>query len=237
MLPIAVLCGGKGTRIAALAGDLPKALVQVAGRPFIVYQLTWLHRAGARDVVLLTGYGADRIKEFVGSGEQFGLRVRYSDDGDAPRGTGGALARALPLLGDRFLTLYGDSLPQLDIGAVGDALGPGDEGVMTVYRNEDRELPSNARVAGDRVSGYDKQAPPGTMTHIDYGVNAFRAEAFASVPGRGAVDLGDVHRAMISRDALRAFPVQERWFEIGSPDGLAQTEAFVRARFAPGDPV
>jgi MurNAc alpha-1-phosphate uridylyltransferase len=229
MLPVAILCGGKGTRIARLAGDLPKALIPVGGVPFLAHQLRWLRDAGATDVVLLTGYRGERIRDYAGDGSAWGLRIAYSDDGDAPRGTAGAVASALPLLGDAFLTVYGDALLTADPARVADALVPPYEGVMTVFRNDDRWLPSNVRVAGERVADYDKQALPGTMTHIDYGINAFTAAPFAGAAARSRpVDLAEVHRALIARATLRALAVSERWYEIGSPEGLDETERFVR---------
>jgi NDP-sugar pyrophosphorylase family protein len=230
MIPVAVLCGGKGTRIAAIAGDLPKALIPVAGEPFLAHQLRWLSSEGVTDVVLLTGYRGDLVRDFAGDGRSFGLNVRYSDDGARPRGTGGSVAHALPLLGDAFLTVYGDALLSADLGAVAAALQPPYDGVMTVFRNEDRDHPSNVTLDGERVGTYDKQAEPGTMTHIDYGINAFRAGAFADVRDDRPVDLAEIHRAMIARGTLRAFPVSERWYEIGSPEGLAVTERFIATR-------
>jgi NDP-sugar pyrophosphorylase family protein len=227
-MSVAVLCGGKGTRIAAIAGDLPKALVLVNGTPFLDHQLRWLRRSGAVDVVLLTGYRAERIREFAGDGARYGLQIRYSDDGNEPRGTAGALARALPLLSETFVCIYGDALLQANPIEVGSTLGEGDDGVMSVYRNEDRWVPSNVRIDAGRVTAYEKKAAPGTMTHIDYGINAFRASAFSAVAAHRPVDLADVHRSMIDHGSLRAFPVEGRFYEIGSPEGLAETEDFVR---------
>lgn len=227
---VAILCGGRGTRIAAIAGTVPKALLPVAGEPFITHQLRWLREHGLSTIVLLVGVGADQIEAFVGDGGRFGVEVQYSADGASPRGTGGAILRALPLLGTAFLTVYGDSLLPIDPFAVARALQPGDDGVMSVFRNADERAPSNVCVDGDRVVRYDKQAPLGSMTHIDYGVNAFRSSAFREVSPDRAVDLAEVHQAMIARNRLRAFAVAEPWHEIGSPEGLAETEHYLRAR-------
>ena len=232
MLPVAILCGGKGTRIAEIAGELPKALVPLAGVPFIGHQLRWLHGAGVTDVVLLTGYRGDLIRDFAGDGANFGLRIAYRDDGAVPRGTAGAVARALPLLGDAFLTVYGDALLRADPGAVAAALVPPYDGVMSVFRNDDRWLTSNVRVDGERVAAYDKHAGPGEMSHIDYGINAFRSAVFAGVPADRTVDLAEVHGRMIALRTLRAFPVSERWYEIGTPEALAETERFLADRSA-----
>jgi len=230
MIPVAILCGGKGTRVSEVAGDLPKSLIPIAGEPFLAHQLRRLASEGVREVTLLTGYRGDAIRDFVGDGRSFALRVRYSEDGDEPRGTAGAIRRALPTLGARFLSLYGDSLPAADLGAVAAALEGPFEGVMTVFRNDDRWLRSNVRVDGERVAAYDKHAAAGTMTHVDYGINAFLAAAFEGLSADRPVDLAEVHRAMIERGTLRAFPVSERWHEIGSPQGIAETERFLAVR-------
>lgn len=227
MLPVAILCGGKGTRIAAIAGDRPKALVQIGGRPFLDVQLSWLARDGVRDVVLCVGYGAEAIRAFAGDGAAWKLRVRYSEDGPRALGTGGALVRALPLLGDAFLTLYGDALLQCAPQRVRAALEIADDGVMTVYANRDRWLRSNVEIVGDRVTAYDKQAAPGTMTYIDYGLNAFRARAFEGFGDDAPFDLADVHCRAIARRTLRAVVCDDRWYEIGSPEGLSEAERFI----------
>jgi N-acetyl-alpha-D-muramate 1-phosphate uridylyltransferase len=236
MLLVAILCGGKATRIAHLARGISKTLIPLAGEPFLAYQLRWLRNEGASDVVLLTGQNFDAIRACAGDGRSFGLSIRYSEDGPLPLGTAGAVRNALPLLGDRFLTVYGDALPQVRLEAVGAALAPPFEGVMTVFRNQDQGHPSNAAIDGERVAAYDKGVAPGTMTHMDYGVNAFRAESFVEVPQDRCADLAEVHRAMVARGTLRAFPVYERWYEIGSPDGLAETEQFIVARSTRREP-
>lgn len=234
MVPVAVLCGGKGTRIASLSGDLPKALVPVGGEPFLAHQLRWLRAQGATEVVLLTGYQGAAVRAYAGDGAPFGLRIRYSDDGDTLRGTAGAVKQALPLLGGAFLTLYGDVFLTVELRSVAEALAPPYEGVMTVYRNDDRGLASNVTIVDDRVRAYDKKAAAGSMTHIDYGVNAFRADVFDGVSCDGPTDLAEVHRAMIERGTLRAFAVAERWYEIGSPEGLAETDRFIRIHSSGG---
>jgi len=229
MLPVAIIAGGKGTRIASIAGDLPKALVPVAGRPFLDHQLRWLAREGTTDVVLCVGHGAATIRAFAGDGAAWGVRLRYSDDGEALRGTGGALLNALPLLGDAFVTVYGDALLRASPHAVACALEPGDDGVMMVLKNADRWLPSNVNVDAscEHVLAYDKQAPPGSMLYIDYGLNAFRARAFAAFAGRSTFDLSEVHRLAIERGTLRAIETTKRWYEVGSLTGIAETERYL----------
>src|SRR5215471_8225477 len=109
MPPIAVLAGGLATRMRPLTAQLPKALLKVAGEPFIAHQLRLFAREGIRDVKLLVGYCWEQIQAFVGNGSQFGVQVEYIADGRTLLGTGGALRQALGSLGPEFLVIYCDS--------------------------------------------------------------------------------------------------------------------------------
>lgn len=112
--PVAcVLAGGLGTRLRPLTEEMPKPMVPVAGRPFLWHQLARLAEGGVSDFVLAVGYKAEQIRAFFGDGSAFGWRVRYSVE-TTPLGTGGALRNALPLLGERFLALNGDTYLGLD---------------------------------------------------------------------------------------------------------------------------
>ena len=109
MLPVAILAGGLATRLRPITKTIPKALVPVAGRPFVLWQLEYLRDQGVSRVVLCTGYRSTQIAQIVGDGSEFGIVGEYSDDGTTLLGTGGALGKALPLLGPEFFVLYGDS--------------------------------------------------------------------------------------------------------------------------------
>ena len=98
-LPIAILAGGLATRLRPITETIPKSLVEVAGKPFVVHQLELLARNGIRDVVLCIGHLGEQIGDVIGDGSALGLRVRYSSDGSQLLGTGGALRKALPMLG------------------------------------------------------------------------------------------------------------------------------------------
>ncbi|MGC2620498.1 MAG: sugar phosphate nucleotidyltransferase, partial [Acidobacteriaceae bacterium] len=106
---LALLAGGLATRLRPVTATTPKSLVPVAGEPFLAHQLRRLRTSGLREVVLCTGHLGNQIEDFAGDGSRFGLDIAYSHDGNQPLGTGGALRAALPLLGSRFLVMYGDS--------------------------------------------------------------------------------------------------------------------------------
>ncbi len=88
-LPIAILAGGLATRLRPMTETIPKALVEVAGKPFICRQLDYLQAQGIQQVVLCIGYLGEMIQSVVGDGSKFGLDVLYSPDGPVLLGTGG----------------------------------------------------------------------------------------------------------------------------------------------------
>jgi NDP-sugar pyrophosphorylase family protein len=229
MLPTAVLVGGLGTRVRHLTGDeVPKALLRVAGRPFIDHKLEELHRAGVTHVVLLVGHGADQLVAHVRDGSEYGVHVRYSCDGPTPRGTAGAVYGALPLLGPAFFLTYGDTLLDVPVASVADALrSTACSGVMTVLENADRWETSNVDVALRRVVAYEKLAPPGRHRFLDYGFLAFKAEAFEAVAGRESVDLSVVIESLVARNELLAFRVRSRFHDVGTEAALRETEAWL----------
>jgi N-acetyl-alpha-D-muramate 1-phosphate uridylyltransferase len=234
-----ILAGGRGTRLGRLTDDLPKVLVDVAGRPFLDYQLELLRAAGVSDVVLCVGYLGSLVEEQIGDGSKRGLSIRYAHDGPLPLGTSGALRNALPLLGERFLVTYGDTLLSVDHRAVADAHAASSlPALMTVLENDQRLASSNAVVDGGLVVAYGKDPPPAGARWIDYGLLAFDRDAVART---SATDLEDELGLFAGAGQLAAFEVEERFYEIGDEVALAETTEFVRAspRFAalrPGDP-
>lgn len=223
-LPVAILAGGMATRLGDLAQNTPKALIDVAGRPFIAHQLDLLRAHGLTDIVLCTGHLGAQLEEAVGDGSRYGVHVRYSPDGPRPLGTGGALRQALPLLGEAFLTMYGDSYLECDYGAVERAfLASGRPALLTVIRNDDQWDRSNVLCVDGRIVRYSKQQRTADMRHIDYGLAAMRAGVLRLYPDEGTLDLARVYEDLAARDELAAFEVSGRFYEIGTPSGLAET--------------
>lgn len=231
MLPVAVLVGGLGTRLRDVTGEsLPKALVPVGGRPFVDLKLEQLRQQGAERVVMLIGHGGEAIRRHVGDAA-FGLSITYLNEGARLLGTGGAVFRALPGLGDAFWVTYGDTLLSVDVPTAEASFLESDAlGLMTVYRNEDRLEPSNARIRDGIVVAYGKDPRPGGARYIDYGMLAFRRDAFAGRVEGEEFDLTDVLQSLVGRNQLVAFEATERFYDIGTPDALRETERFV-ARF------
>jgi NDP-sugar pyrophosphorylase family protein len=222
-LPVAILAGGLATRLKPITEKIPKILVDVAGEPFFSHQLRLLRQAGLRRIVLCVGYLGEQIVERYGDGGQWGVAIEYSFDGPRLLGTGGALIRALPKLGEAFYVLYGDSYLPIDYLAVARAvLASGRQGRMTVYRNEELYDASNVWFEDGRIRVYDKKAKLPQMKHIDYGLGMFRPGAFAGFPRDEVVDLQAVQKDLLHRGELFGYEIAERFYEIGSHQGLAE---------------
>lgn len=227
--PVAVLAGGLAKRLRPITEKIPKALVAVADQPFLSHQLRLLHAAGVRKVVLCVGYRGEMIEEEFGDGGSFGVELSYSFDGSKLLGTGGAVKKALPLLGDKFMVLYGDSYLPIDYAAPARSFaGSGKPGLMTVFRNANRWEPSNVWFEEGEIKRYDKRQLTPEMKHIDYGLGLLRSEALRNWPNEQSFDLADFYQDLIGQRQLAGYEVERRFYEIGSPEGLAELDAMLR---------
>lgn len=227
--PVAILAGGLATRLRPLTAQLPKALLSVAGKPFLRHQLRLLYSRGIRRVVLCVGHLGEVIQTAFGESTAEGMRIGYSFDGPRLLGTGGALKRALPKLGERFFVLYGDSYLPIDYGKVAQAFcDRGKPALMTVFKNNGRWDSSNVEFRGEEIHRYDKKNRTEDMQYIDYGLGVFRAEVLANWPGDKPFDLADVYHDLTERQQLAGFEVKQRFYEVGSTEGLAELDSLLR---------
>jgi len=218
---IAILCGGLATRLRPVTSTVPKSMLKVAGEPFIAHQLRMLARAGFQDVVLLCGFLGDQVQKFVQDGSRFGCKVRYSFDGPELLGTGGAVRRALPQLGQDFMLTYGDSYCPTDYFRIYDAFRNSMlPALMTVYHNDNRWDTSNVEFRDQTIVRYDKAAWDANMKYIDYGVSAFKAEVFEEIESNRAFDLSSIQKNLVARGRLAGLEVFERFYEIGRTGDL-----------------
>jgi NDP-sugar pyrophosphorylase family protein len=238
-IPVAVLAGGLATRLRPITEKTPKSLVPVAGKPFLAHQLELLCSRGIRRVVLCVGYLGEMIQREFGDGKIFGMQLDYSFDSprqgeataDGPKllGTGGAVKRALPLLGDEFFVLYGDSYLPVDYSPIAEFFHrSGKLGLMTVYCNEGKYDTSNVVFRDGEIVVYDKKKRLPEMHHIDYGLSLFKAAAFDSYAPDQPFDLAEVMGQLVHEKQLAGFEVHERFYEMGSPAGLAELEALLK---------
>lgn len=224
----AILAGGLATRLHPITVTIPKILVPVTGRPFVDHQLALLKRNGVERVVFCLGHLADQVMDYVGDGSRYGLQVEYSLDGDALLGTGGALRKALPQLGEHFFCLYGDSYLDTDYQAIGHThLSAEVPATMSVFQNSNQGDLSNVWMDGGRLRVYSKKNRLPQMQHIDYGLCAINAAGFfRSTPGQ-AFDLSDWFSELSIEGKLGWHEVPRRFYEMGSPQGLKELELFL----------
>ncbi len=228
-IPVAILAGGFATRLRPITEKIPKSLISVAGKPFLAHQLELLRSCGLCRVVLCVGHLGEMIQRDFGDGSQFGVRIDYSFDGPKLLGTGGAIKRALPLLGGEFFVLYGDSYLPIEYRPVAEFFRRGGKlGCMTVYRNEGRHDTSNVVFRNGQITVYDKKNRTPEMRHIDYGLSLFKSTAFDSFPADKPFDLAEVMGKLVRERQLAGYEVHERFYEIGSLAGLAELETILK---------
>ena len=234
LMQAVILAGGLGTRLGDLAGDLPKPMVDVDGRPFLELQLDLLRQQGLRDFVLCVGYQGAKIQDHFGDGSKFGIELRYSLEQNDLRGTAGAVKQADPLLQDEFFLIYGDSYLRMDYERASAQFHTSDRlGMMVVLRNEDRYERSNVVIEDGLVTAYDKECPTPQMQYINFGVSLLRREALALVPSIVPYSQEEWFQDLIHSHNLMAFETFERFYEIGSPSGLMEFRRLVAAGVLP----
>jgi NDP-sugar pyrophosphorylase family protein len=232
--PVVILAGGLATRLRPLTEKIPKALVEVAGRPFLEHQIDLLKQNSIAEVILCVGYLGEMIEQRLGDGERLGIRIRYSFDGSRLRGTGGAIKRALGLLPDAFFVLYGDSYLPVDYQAVAAAFREsGKPALMTVYANSDAWDTSNVWFEHGRIRLYGKREKLSEMHYIDYGLMICTRQIFDHSPNDAPFDLADTLEKLSREGELAGHEVQQRFYEIGSPAGLAELDQLLSHRSSP----
>jgi NDP-sugar pyrophosphorylase family protein len=229
--PVVILAGGLATRLRPLTEKIPKALVEVAGRPFLEHQLDLLKQNSITEVILCLGYLGEMIEQRYGDGEALGVRIRYSFDGPILLGTGGAIKRASALLSDAFFVLYGDSYLPIDFQAVAAAfIEASQPALMTIFANADAWDTSNVWFEQDRIRLYSKREKLPEMRFIDYGLMVCRRQIFDDSPRDVPFNLADTLETLSRKGQLAGHEVHQRFYEIGSPSGLAELDQLLSKR-------
>ena len=225
---VAILAGGLATRIRPLTAQTPKALLLLNGKPFLFHQLKLLQAQNIRRIVLCVGFLGEQIQAYAGDGAAFGMQIDYCFDGPTLLGTAGALKRALPLLGENFFVLNGDSYLPCDFAAVQTAYQQqGKPALMTVFRNQDQWDKSNIEYRDGNIIEYNKAQPTARMHHIDYGLSVYNHSVFDSIPTNQPYDLALLNQILINNNLVSAYEVLQRFYEIGSFSGLAELDTYL----------
>jgi MurNAc alpha-1-phosphate uridylyltransferase len=230
MLPLAILAGGYATRLGTLTSEIPKCLVGINGRPFVDWQLELLIANGYSEFVFCVSYKSAEVQEYLGNGQDRGVSIQYSLDGPTQLGTGGAVQNALPKLGEMFGVIYGDSyLPTNYLAVEQDFLSSKSQALMTVYENQNQFDSSNVEFINGKLINYEKGTKNKDMRHIDYGITFFREVAFRPWRDKSSFDLSEVCHQLAKDNQLGGFEVFERFYEIGSLQGIAEFSQYLRS--------
>ena len=228
MLPVAILAGGLATRMKPITEKMPKSLIEVNGKPFILHQLDYLKSQGIQNVVLCIGHLGHMIESLIGDGKALGLNIQYSLDGDKLLGTGGAIKKALPLLSKDFFVLYGDSFLPINYKDVEDAyVSSKKNALITMIKNNNQWDKSNVEFASSTLIEYNKHHPNERMQYIDYGLSILNQSIFDTYPENESFDLSDLYHTLSLHNHLAGFETFDRFYEIGSQNGLKETEIYL----------
>jgi len=223
VLPVVILSGGLATRMQPVTETIPKAMIDIAGKPFIDWQLAILKKQGIKKVILCIGHLGEMIESYIGDGTSYGMDITCSYDGDKLLGTGGAIKKIESILPGAFFILYGDSYLDISYAPVMEAfLESGKKGLMTVYENKGLYDSSNVIFHDGELVSYSKKNKTTLMRHIDYGLGVLSKESFIDFPDNEPFDLAAVYEKLANEKQLLGYEVFTRFYEIGSPDGLAE---------------
>ena len=225
--PVAIIAGGLATRLYPITLSTPKSMIEIAGRPFIHYQLSVLKQNGVSNILLCVGNLGSQIQEYVNDGKAWGLEVEYSYDGQVPLGTGGAIKEGLSKLSEKFFVMYGDSYLNIDFKQVWMHFENSTKSaLLVIYHNRDNFDRSNILIKNGKILEYKKEQSSG-MEYIDYGLSIMNRRNFDDWPEGAAFDLGDVYRKLIASGDIVTFEAKPRFYEIGSKKGMQDTEKYL----------
>ena len=232
-----ILAGGLGTRLYPITEKVPKPIVDVAGLPYLTWQLKELKAQGARQVLLLTGHLGEQIEKVFGNGHGLGLDISYSKE-PMPLGTGGALQLALPKLDSKFVLLNGDSFLPMKFSELIESDFPA---TIAAYTNAPATpVPNNLKVHTDKnsperrpaVVSYQKNGGlQQGYTHVDAGIYLIQRELIETCRTSPPFALETLWPDLILKKQLGIHVVSQRFFDIGTPERLKEFEEFVHDHF------
>ncbi len=230
-----IFAGGLGTRMMPLTSTIPKSLIDVNGKPFLYYQLRWLKKQNISDVLINIGHYGKMIKDYAGNGDQFSLKIDYVDEGEHLLGTGGALRLAYDQskLDDNFFITYGDSFLPIDFNQIYLSYKMRNTPLMTIFKNDNKLDNSNIIVYEDYRIFYDKEYltfPKINFSYIDYGLSILNLNTLKHYLPEGKSKLSDMFYKLSCDKLLRGYEIYERFYEIGSFDGLNDFKNWVKIK-------
>jgi len=222
-----ILSGGKGTRMADFTKDIPKSMILVNGVPFVDHQFKLLQKSGIDEIILSVGYKGDIIRDYVGDGSKWNLKVRCVDEGTRLRGTGGAVRfiEEKKVLPEKFFLLYGDSYLPVEYKKIWEAFDDlGKPALLTVLKNIGKWDASNIIYKNGELELYDKFAKDKRdMDYVDPGLSIFTRKIVQDYFFEKEIfDLADIYNLLTKKSLMSGYEVKNRFYEIGSAGGLKE---------------
>jgi mannose-1-phosphate guanylyltransferase len=227
-----ILAGGLGTRLRPITKTVPKVMVPVNGQPFIAHLLELLSSNGINEVLMCTGYLRGQIKEYLGDGSRFGVKIAYSEESGELLGTAGAIKLAQALLDERFFIINGDTYLPIDYGKVeASFVEAGKKALMVVCDNgSGRGVKGNVELGADSmVVRYDKRSSDPGLKYVDAGVLALRREELDRIEGGQPISLeAGLYPKLIREMELVSYVTAVRFYDIGAPEQLEMFGKYLR---------
>ncbi len=223
-----ILAGGRGERLRPLTDDRPKPMVLVNGKPFLEYLVKLLKKNGIQEIVLLLGYLPEKIIEYFGDGEKFGLKIKYSVT-PVEDETGTRIRKAKDLIQDKFLLLYSDNYWPLDLEEIFNFYNS--KNVMasvTVYNNKDGITKSNMFVGEDGfVKLYDKSRTNPNVNGVEIGFYILDKKVFDLMPEENFVFEKEILPQLISMNQLVGYQTDVRYCTLTNVERLKTAEEYL----------
>ena len=221
-----ILVGGEGTRLRPLTSTVPKPVVPLVDRPFIAFMLDWLVTHGIDDVIMSCGFLATSVRNVLGDGSAYGVRLRFVEEPD-PRGTAGALKYASSMLDERFLMLNGDVLTDIDLTAqIAQHERTGAKGTLALVPVADPSAYGLVHLNEDRSVREFLEKPSADAVIetnlISAGAYVLEREILDLVPPDRNVSIEREVWPRLVGDGLYGFPSESYWLDIGTPERYLQ---------------
>ena len=227
-----ILAAGLGTRMRPLTGERPKCLLPLGGRPLMAHILALVRRHGFHEVFINLYWHAAAIREALGDGRSFGLRIRYLQEEELS-GTAGPIRKLAADLGDdRFVVMNGDNLTDLDLTALIEFHRTADaELTVALHREDTADLPEKSVVQVDqdgRIKSFIEKPDPSQLFSLwsSGGVYVFEPSLIVSIPKDRPYDIGHDLIPALLKDGRRVFGFQSDFYlvDIGTPQAYARAE-------------
>ena len=226
MYPIYILAGGLAKRLGKISKSTPKCMLPIKGKPFIYYQLKKIKEYNSNiSITLCLGHLSEEIVKYIKNSEFQDLNLSFSFDGDKRLGTGGAIKKAVRNETQPFFVMYGDSYLDISFLEVEKKYNPSSPGpLMTIYENNGMYDQSNISLEDGNIT-YSKSFPQSDSNYIDYGLAIYKKEHFAK--DKINFDLSEIQEYYSLKKELQFFETFNRFFEIGSIEGLNEFREFL----------